>query len=407
MIEHATNRAARGSRLLLVTCALLAPLANLRLGGINFTAFDISVALLWASQVVQSGGVLRHPRLYLFGGLMVGAGGLSAIWAVHADQTVAQVLQWAFLLFIAVPAVYRSAQLGGGRTAILGITVAVGCIAVVAVWQHYIGDVVLTGGRYGGLFGDPQVLAFTLSCSLPYVVHLRSVSNRGTWRLLATLFAILLTGVSFWQLALTGSRTGLVAAPVGVLLSFIFNERGAARKALDWRRIGRAVGQIGVPLVAVALVVWLLGPGVFEVAERRLAASFDGEPGRRTELIVEAVDLLHGPTIVTGVGLENSAYHSTYGQRPHNVWVLFLVEGGLPFLAGFIGVVALLAARFAPRGNWRLLCSEVQRAATAASAASFVAFLLIALLNTQSVARIYWFSYAFALGSLSRRETQL
>lgn len=394
-------------RALLGVCALLVPLSSLRIGGVNLTAFDAAVAGLLGVQLVRSRGVPRLAPFFLAAGLIVGGALFSAVPAVEPIPALGQALQWAFIGLVAVPALYTAAAHPRSLPVIVaGVMAAAAVLGLHSVWEIRTGRAQFMGGRYVGLLGDPQVTAFTVTSLLGYLVIAPGAFPAARGRRLVAGAALALLGLMAWVLMLAASRTGMLAGVLVVVT--IVGVLQLSRARTPGEVLSRLAGGSFVRLAAaggLALAVVLAAPpDTLELIQRRAAAVLSGEGGPvegRSRVYVEAAGMLDAGTLLHGVGLENYPLHSDYRQRPHNLVLLSLVEGGVVFLAGITLAIALFFVE-AARGirRWWSLAPHA-RPLAAAAGAGFLAFLAIAMLNTQSIARVYWFNYAIALGALT------
>lgn len=396
-------------RLLLFFCALFAPLPILRLGDVNLTYFDLAVGALFSFQVIRFRSLPRLGMFYWAGATLIVAGASTAFFALEPEEVLLQVAQWAYIIFVVVPTICRAGRDPGNTyMMVLGAALAGALLAVHGLWEYSTGRGAYVGGRYTGLLGDPQILAFMVSSVIAYVLVLPAVFGRSgvVSRLVVTVFAAGLTALLAWLLLLSASRTGMIATALAMLTLLLLVHRGSDRSS----RSGFLMRftSIGLRVAALAGVLYLViafaAEQTLEVVQSRVESSFDASSSTmtgRTQVYDEVYQLMDVPMVIHGVGLENYPMHSRYDTRPHNFVILFLAEGGIIFMAAFVAMLTIpIRELVMARRRWRLIKYQ-QRYVVAAAAAGFIAFIVIAMFNTQSIGRMYWVNYAWILGVLS------
>lgn len=197
-----------------------------------------------------------------------------------------------------------------------------------AVFGH---DFITGGRRLGAFVGDANWNAAIVGMSLPFVVHLMGV------KLLPTVTGLALFGTLGLGIILSGSFTGFTSSMLALLIYAL-----VARLYPGWR-----VLIISGILVAAYLLAGGPLPEAFAarvapaLANQNLdqAGTFLG----RWELITEAWEMT-GKTSLVGLGVDQFRVVSMHGAPVHNMFLLIWTEGGLPALAGWLGLLMIQVA---------------------------------------------------------------
>lgn len=176
-------------------------------------------------------------------------------------------------------------------------------------------------------FGDPNSLAATLVYSLPFLYYyLKSRPSRGM-----KVFLLLSVAICFWDVILTGSRTGMMGIGFMVFLTLFENRRHLVRNLL-----------IGAIVVAGALV---LMPGqyrdrLFSVTDfsSRTGAAMSAQ-GRVDGFKNGVQMMLDRPLLGVGVGMYAFALGSIYGK---GYWSAHNLAGQLFGDLGILGTVVFI-----------------------------------------------------------------
>jgi len=199
-------------------------------------------------------------------------------------------------------------------------------------------------GRFGGGFGDPNLLAAGLVPAIALAVGLYAGSSSGVRVALIGSIAILAAG-----LGASGSRGGLVAALISIVAAF----------ALGRGRRLQLAALLATTIVFVGAFVATSSPGTWERVR-----SFDSGGTGRVDLWTVAWRMTEDHPL-TGVGVNNfrsesSQYVFEPGsiedvglivERPHvvhNVYLQQLAETGVIGLGLFVVVIGAALA-----GTWR------------------------------------------------------
>ena len=272
--------------------------------------------------------------------MFLGAAGATVLWTINRSVTINGLAILGSLVLTYVLVAISDVDRTVVRRTENGLLV--GGVAVVCYGLYQLvylggfpddvpGAVTVPGGRFGNDLLGPNIQAVTLL--FPFVLALnRAFAEEGRargWRLVNAGFAVLM----LWGVLMTGSRTGTLAAALVVLtLAFAGQRRG--RKGLF---VFLAAG------VAVAAWVWVYQPA--GVASR----SFESATSSSGRLEIWSVGLAACSdycAIGAGWGNYGQVYAETQASVPgarvlvsdegtyqaHNVWILALVELGIPGL---------------------------------------------------------------------------
>lgn len=389
--------------------AAFAPLTTVRIGAANLGVFDVVIFGLLAVQIYRRRALPSVGLIYSSGAFVVIGGLASAIAASHPMLALGQVLQWGFIFFVVVPAIYQAGcDPGGARWMFFGVLTGLTFLAAHSLVEIYTGTGEFIAGRYAGLHGSPQLLAFAVSSFLPYIyIGLVIVDDeRAIVKAIVKVALLVLTIGLVWLIFMTASRTGLIASlvAVGVVVGLMEWEaiHDGLRSAL--KRSLRLVFYVMVLFAGLMAIVVVFTPEAIDVVARRLTLSVELSPSvvqSRMRIYGEALRQLDAVTLLTGVGLENYPFQSEFTLRPHNLLLMAVWEGGIVFVVGLMAAIGIFFKRvIGGLNDWTSL-APVHRYVTTAAVAGFVAFLVIAMLNTQSIHRMYWFNYAYGVGALS------
>ena len=250
--------------------------------------------------------------LFVVGGVLspVWRGGAIAQTIEFSKVGVAWVLT--FLLITTIPRLERIIFI---QAASVGIV-----CAVVIVKGH---NVPRLDGVLGGIYGNPNDLAFAIVLSLPFslamLIRARGMFRKGIW-LRSMLIMVM-------ALFLTASRAGFITLIIcGAVCLWHFGVKG--------KRPQLVVG-------AVLVVGLMLGFAGGRLKDRFLAISGDvkndvdqgayGSYEERRFLMYRSLEgIEHYP--ILGVGVHNFPNYSTKWKEVHNAYLQIAVEGGIPVL---------------------------------------------------------------------------
>src|SRR5690606_3640715 len=174
--------------------------------------------------------------------------------------TFEQISQWIFIFVCVVPAVVMSArQESSWRPVLCGVLASAIFLAIYGQAEFISGSGDLRGGRYQGIYGSSQVLAFTVSSFLAYVVVAPAGLGAGSrWRRAAVSGPCLVVLILFaWLILAAASRSGMLGAVVAVVSTAAHVEwKNLTMRQREWIR---AAGKVLIHLVGFAAIVIVLG----------------------------------------------------------------------------------------------------------------------------------------------------
>jgi O-antigen ligase len=318
-------------------------------GAVRFPGFGtgskligIAVGGLWVATVVLTRQVRRPPAFLVVAFVFVLWIALSVFWSADVSTSLPEALAWfqqlglAFVLWDVFRT--RRAVLAGLQAYVLGAFVAVAWasanyLAGNPFYTHY--------DRFSPGDTNPDGFGFLLALAVPvawYLAALAGSERAGRWRVVN--YAYL--PVAFLGLALSGTRTALIAALVGMLFGL-----ATVTRLRPWARIAVAV--------LLASAVYLLLPVVAPLRSfERLGTTgtelTQGDLNGRLEQWQQGLaSFSDHPLLGVGVNMYRSV--NNLGKVAHNSYLSVLVELGLVGFVLFASILALvLMSALAHRG---------------------------------------------------------
>jgi hypothetical protein len=333
---------------------------------------------------------------------------ISSLFAIDKFASFGQSIQWIFILFIVIPVIYKlSKESEDVFPVTVGVTLGLGVLGGMSLLLWLSGSFALRGGRFGGVFENPQMLGFQISCTFPYLLSVLFYSDKfysKKYKVTSIkIFALLVGVLSISLLALSASRSSIAALIVSITVYVIVLK---STGIVDLVKRASSIIPLSV-LGFGGLVVLALNSESLLVADRIRDTFIVGSEDvylERTRTWYEA--LFSGDVIdlILGLGLDNyQMYSQTSGTEPHNLYILIFSEGGFIMLVSLLSLLLLLAYKYLiylESGSNKFR----DRYIVCASIASFTAFLVISVFNTQSIARMYWLSYALVFAAPFKAE---
>lgn len=288
----------------------------------------------------------EEKRLFIFAGLFLSGIGIAYLVNPHTFSMLGEIKSFSVLpvVFLAAVLVWGDAEDRLQQMALawsLGITGAVGASLFAALSGWYLYD-----GRLAGLYQSPNHLAMLIAPGVLLVASFfRSAATGNRYRLL-TILTIMLT---LFTLGLSRSYAAWFALGVALFASVLLGKKA----------IRPAVG---------LFFAFLLVLGVFMVREQgsekwRSFISGDERSSLASRMMIwrsaakitaDSFPLGIGPGRFQEVYLEYQRFYPPYLEwavpTPHNLYLHFLLEGGVLALIGFLGSVGTVVVR-----AWRLL----------------------------------------------------
>jgi O-antigen ligase len=212
-------------------------------------------------------------------------------------------------------------------------------ICLLGLWFFYFTDITRVLGhnlisgsdRLASVLGNANALAGMIALTFPVVLYLWTA---GQLRGLLALPGLFILGAA---LVASSSVSGLATTAFGIVVFLI------ASGAVGWRRMA-AVAALAVGVV---LLVARWGDELPPTFQRRVLDPLRsgnleglGTYTARMNLIQEAIGVVD-QSLFLGIGADQFRTESELEAPVHNVYLLIWVEGGLPALAAWLGVLAV------------------------------------------------------------------
>jgi teichuronic acid biosynthesis protein TuaE len=392
------------------------------LGLFTLFPYRIFLVLLWGlfgARALVQGKVtlpLGQVKPYMvFFSTWVFYGTLSLAWATSKGDAVRHLI----FLFMGVSliffVVYYFSALCDLEN-LCRVWLGVFCVLIVlGLWEHLTGNHLPVSGFYGetrtrfmyrptGVFRNPNDYATFLALSIPFVLSF--VRYTKAW--LIRIVGVLVVGIAFYLITVTGSRANILAVLLVMAFLFLF--------LTDWKQKAKIV-LIGTIFSVIVVFGWL-GP-VREVFLRVFAELSSlivqeelgyGSVLVRTNLVRNGLEFLCS-TIGLGVGAGNAEYwmanfarYDTQGiLNLHNWWLEVLVNYGVFIFVGYVitylGLIRSLWCRWRRTKDYkeRMVCEALLVALIGFSVASTSSSSIMAFAPQ-------WMLFALALASLNYRR---
>lgn len=358
------------------------------------TIFDLATLLLSFNLIVYF-RLSNSEKLVLF--FVVLAGAINIIFSHDVMSSIFNFLQWVLLIFM----IEKLAPLVGkqrlAETFWRGLQISAALVTLVVAADLFSGNITRIGGRYVFIYSSPQPLAFLfLIVSLVNFTGLVSAFriSVGFKGFVGFIILAVVTGLSFWVVAASASRTGLLGLAVGVTLIVgfkFFRRNGAAERTTIWGVLLIILTLFGGLYFGASFVNLVTNTDITVKVSERLSGTMSGQAG----LVAGRINILQfflqnfsfGDMLV-GTGLD--AYTAKYSEmrKPHNVFVLLLAEGGIMFWSiCMFFIVRWLTMPFRLLSRRSIQRKEIYVVGTLAMA---VGMLIIMLFNTAVIQRHLW-----------------
>jgi O-antigen ligase len=308
----------------------------------SLTVYDVCIALAAVYLVRQRRMVWPSWGYNAAAYVFVLTALLSAFRATHPFEALTQVLQYAFIFFVQVPAVL-SVVTSRYRAVVSVALLCVGTLVAVAYAWWF--QPTQGSGRVVAFFSEnPNRLGYPAAYLLPLLLTLWVLSRRARARRLrvtATVGVVVGVFLSIWAVYASGSRSSVPGAVVALLVLVVL------RPGLG---LVRAAGRLVVLLLVCGVLVGGLAAAgqLPDTLEDRITRSFDvGDPEARSNLVGDREHLLDAgiaafrESPLLGTGLDNFRYVApaydveATTQLPHNLWLQLLAQVGVIGTAAF------------------------------------------------------------------------
>jgi O-antigen ligase len=294
--------------------------------------FGLAVAGFWVMTVVINGRLRRPGLFHIMVCIFVVWNALSLLWSADIDRTMTHVMTWIQLLgmvFILWDLyMTRSALLAGLQAYILGAYVAI----YSALSNFLAGEFFYSRfERFSSGETNPDGFAFIVVLGVPVAWYLASSRSTGRLSSLLKLVNYAYIPTAFVGLALSGTRTALIAAIPGMVFGL-----ASLTRLRPWIRVA-----IFVPLIAAFIYLLpILEPmRSFQRLYTTKTEMLEGGLNQRVAIWQEGLASVPKHPIL-GVGSNMYRSVNYLGKVAHNSFISVLVEVGL---IGFVIFAAILA----------------------------------------------------------------
>jgi O-antigen ligase len=298
-------------------------------------ALGLVVGAFWLATVVIQGRLRKLTPYHIMVFLFVIWNAVSLLWSADPNRSIAHLRTWVqtLVLVFIMWDLYttRASILAGLQAYILGAYVAVGS----AVQNYLSGNAYYTNyQRFSPGDTNPDGFGFILALGIPLAWYLAGSKNTSRLSPLWKFVNYAYIPAAFLGLALSGTRTALIASLVGMAFGLI-----SLTRLRIWARIA-----IFLLLSAVIFILWpyvqtlesfqRLGTTASEITE--------GDLNNRTNNWSEGLEsFVEHPIIGVGTNMYRSV--NSLGKVGHNSFISVLVELGL---VGFLLFGIILAIVF-------------------------------------------------------------
>jgi hypothetical protein len=308
-------------------------------------SMGLVVALFWVATVLYSGRVRKPSLFHIMACLFVLWNALSILWSGNADRTAVQILTLAQLLGLTFILwdlyTTRAALWIGLEMYILGAYVALGS----AVANYFSGSAYYFE-RFSATGTNPDDLGIILALGIPIAWYLAVSINIGRGNTLLKLINYLYIPAALLGIALSGTRTALIAAVPGL----VFGVASLTRLRL-WARVAI--------FLSLLVAVYFLLPFVPLTSVQRLSTTGSelagGDLNGRTTIWRQGfASFAEHPLIGVGSSMFRSVntVGKMVGKVAHNSFLSILVEVGLVGFLLFGIMLAIVVAQAWRQPRW-------------------------------------------------------
>jgi len=295
-------------------------------------ALGVAVGAFWLATVIIQGRLRKLTLYHMMVVLFVIWNALSLFWSADPNRSIAHLRTWVqtLILVFILWDLYTSKEaiLAGLQAYILGAYVAVGT----AIQNYLSGNAYYTNyQRFSPGDTNPDGFGFILALGIPLAWYLAGSKTTNRWGPLLKFLNYAYIPAAFLGLALSGTRTALIASLVGMAFGLI-----SMTRLRIWARIA-----IFVLLTVVILILW---PYVQTLESfQRLGTTgtelTEGDLNNRTNNWSEGLNsFVEHPLLGVGSNMYRSV--NSLGKVGHNSFISVLVELGL---VGFLLFGIILA----------------------------------------------------------------
>jgi O-antigen ligase len=395
LIASRATPAANLADVLVIGGSVVAPL-NLLLVR-SLTVYDLLVGAAFV-MLLKEQRLRMPPSGYVTAALVfLMAAALSSFRATHAIEAVTQILQYAFIFFVQIPAVLSVVR---SRRAVIW-SIALVCVGSVGAILHaYLTQDTQGAGRVLVFYSEnPNRLGYPAAYLAPLLLVLWSVSRHWSAAVRTATRAFCLGSgyLSVWAIAASASRSSAVGAIAAVVVYIVLRPGCSPARMVLRASVLAAVVAISISLLSATGTL----PTTLEERVQRSFASDDAGTlvGDREHLANAAANaFVEFPYL--GTGLDNFRYVTTNydldatPQLPHNLWLQLLVQVGI---FGTLAFALLLLLWLRDLLRARALAPPGDRSVLWGLFAAMCGVLTIFMFAPEMLDRHYWLFFALGL----------
>lgn len=311
--------------------------------GTGTKLLGFTLAALWLATVVITGRLRKPHPFHIMVFLFVLWNAVSIFWSHGTNRTLAHLATWMQLLglvFILWDLYTTEASIRAGLQAyILGAYVAIGS----AIYNYFSGNAFYTHyQRFSAGTTNPDGFGFILVLGMPlawYLATTPSINKSRFW----TFINYAYIPFAYWGIALSGTRTALIASIIATLYGLI-----TLNRVRPWRQ---AVLILVLILAANYALPNLAGLKSFQRLGTTGTELTQGDLNNRTNNWREGINsFLNHPFLGVGSNMYRSV--NSWDKVGHNSYLSVLVELGLIGFVLFAGILMIAFARAWSLRGW-------------------------------------------------------
>ncbi len=380
---------------LFLAAAFLAPIEPRLFAA--FTVHDLLILFLAAVLFLPQRAFPHLPLKFLvFAYVFLVWALVSTLRAPYPLESLTEVAQFVFIFLVHVPTVVSLARSGTlTRRSVAAIVAGALAVALWALLTHRLQG---AGRVITFISKNPNRLGYPTAYLLPFLLHfaLSGARRLARWWVIAAV-ALPCLYLFLWALGASGSRSATLATLVA-LATYLSARTGASsalRLAVRLTSAAAAAVLVGVLLYSTSL----LPPKLQQRIDRTL--TFESSLVDDRIRLADAGFRAFSAHPWVGVGLDNFRYvakqynPAATDQVPHNMWIQFLAQLGIPGTFAFLGLMVLWFVVLTRA--WRSARDQVHRDLLAAFIASMAGILAIYMFIPIMTQRQYWLLYGLGL----------
>jgi O-antigen ligase len=312
--------------------------------GTGTRVLGLLMASIWFVSVFFT-NKFRKPQLFhILVLLFVLWNTISIFWSAEPRRSVDQVITWTLLLGLTfiIWDLYRTpaSLLAGLQVYILGTFIAIGS----AIYNFLIGNAFYSNyERFSPGGTNPDGFGFIIALGIPVAWYLATSKNTNISGGLLKFVNYAFIPAAFFGLALSGTRTAMIAAIPGM----IFGLTSLARLRI-WARIAIFMFLLIVILILLPVVQPLKSFERFSTTTDALA---QGDLNERTIIWRDGIEAFAERPIF-GVGANMFRSVNSLGKVAHNTFISVMIELGLIGLIMFVVILTIVVIQAWSLPKW-------------------------------------------------------